>query len=37
MIAAGAKSVVPKEMAGLFLYRQIKNGIENLPSLTHAA
>ena len=28
MIAAGVKSVVPKEMAGLFLYRQIKNGIE---------
>jgi len=37
MIAAGARSVVPKEMAGLFLYRQIKSGVENLPSLTHAA
>jgi DNA-binding NarL/FixJ family response regulator len=37
MVAAGAKSVVPKEMAGLFLYRQIKTGIENLPPLPKAA
>ena len=37
MVAAGAKSVVPKEMAGLFLYRQIKSGIETLPLLTRAA
>ncbi len=26
MVAAGAKSVVSKEMAGLYLYRQIKSG-----------
>jgi DNA-binding NarL/FixJ family response regulator len=36
MVAAGAKSVVSKEMAGLFLYRQIKAGVENLP-LSNAA
>jgi DNA-binding NarL/FixJ family response regulator len=37
MVAAGAKSVVSKEMAGLFLYRQIKAGVENLPALPNAA
>jgi hypothetical protein len=37
MVAAGAKSVVSKEMAGLFLYRQIKAGVENLPLLSNAA
>ena len=37
MVAAGAKSVVSKAMAGLFLYRQIKDGVENLPPLPNAA
>jgi hypothetical protein len=36
MVAAGAKSVVSKGMAGLFLYRQIKAGVENLPLLPNA-
>jgi DNA-binding NarL/FixJ family response regulator len=37
MVAAGAKSVVSKGMAGLFLYRQIKAGVDNLPPLLNAA
>jgi DNA-binding NarL/FixJ family response regulator len=37
MLAAGAKSVVSKELAGLFLYRQIIAGVEKLPPLTPAA
>ena len=37
MVAAGAKSVISKEMAGLFLYRQIKAGVESLPPLPNAA
>ena len=37
MIAAGAKSVVSKGMAGLFLYREIKAGLDGLPALPNAA
>jgi DNA-binding NarL/FixJ family response regulator len=37
MVTAGAKSVVSKGMAGLFLYRQIKAGVDNLPPLLNAA
>jgi DNA-binding NarL/FixJ family response regulator len=37
MVAAGAKSVVSKGMAGLFLYREIKAGIENSPPVPNAA
>jgi DNA-binding NarL/FixJ family response regulator len=37
MIAAGARSVITKGMAGLFLYRQIKTGVEALRPLPNAA
>lgn len=37
MVAAGAKSVVSKGMAGLFLYREIKAGVENAPPVPNAA
>jgi hypothetical protein len=37
MVAAGAKSVVSEGMAGRFLYRQIKAGVDNLPPLLNAA
>jgi len=37
MVAAGAKSVLSKGMAGLLLYRQIKAGVENLPPPPNAA
>jgi DNA-binding NarL/FixJ family response regulator len=37
MVAASAKSVLSKGMAGLLLYRQIKAGVENLPPPPNAA
>ena len=37
MVDAGAKSVVSKGMAGLFLYREIKDGIEHSPPVPNAA
>ena len=37
MVDAGATSVVSKGMAGLFLYREIKAGIEHSPPVPNAA
>ena len=37
MVDAGATSVVSKGMAGLFLYREIKDGIEHSPPVPNAA
>ena len=37
MVDAGATSVVSKGMAGLFLYRELKAGIEHSPPVPNAA